>query len=137
MEKKVFPGKYKILAEISDFVSRHAKNAGLNENEIYAVQLAVDEACTNIIEHGYGGEGKGNIECICTVLPDGIEIVLQDTGKYFDPKDAPAPMLNVPLEELKSRGAGIYLMHNVMDEINYQVGNDKKNILKLIKKKAR
>lgn len=133
MPMKVFPGNYNNLAEIGKFVTIQSEIAGLNENDAYAVQLAIDEACTNIIEHGYGGENKGSIECTCKTSEEGIEIILVDEGKLFNPKTAPMPKLKVPLEELASRGAGVYLMHKVMDEIKYNV--DENNHNKLILKK--
>jgi serine/threonine-protein kinase RsbW len=136
MNKKIFPGVYKALAEIGEFVSSQSEKAGLNENDVYSVQLAVDEACTNIIEHGYEGEGIGEIECTCEILPDGIMITLIDEGKLFNPKDAPIPKLQIPLDELVSRGAGVYLMHKVMDEVTYSVSKDNKNKLKLFKKNS-
>ena len=45
-----FPSRFESLAGIRDFVNLAAKDAGFNEKEIYAVELAVDEACANIIE---------------------------------------------------------------------------------------
>ena len=71
-----FPGRFEGLAAISEFVTRAAMDAGLDARAIYAVQLAVDEACSNIIEHAYGGEGRGNIECTCRVNDMGLTIIL-------------------------------------------------------------
>ena len=60
-----FSGRFESLADIRKFVFQAASNAGFDEKEIYAVELAVDEACSNIIEHAYEGEGKGDIICTC------------------------------------------------------------------------
>ena len=48
-----FPGEFDSLPAISDFASGAAEAAGLSEDAVYEVQLAVDEACANIIEHAY------------------------------------------------------------------------------------
>ena len=61
MPKKLFPGRYASLAEIGEFIGLAAQAAGFDSKDVYAIKLAVDEACTNIIEHGYGGEGIGKI----------------------------------------------------------------------------
>ena len=60
---QAFPGRFSSLAKIGRLVRQAAKEAGLNDKSAYDVELAVDEACTNIIEHGYGGEGKGRSWC--------------------------------------------------------------------------
>ncbi len=99
MVSKKFPGKFNCLGDICEFVTGEAKAAGLDEKEIYAVQLAVDEACTNIIEHAYGGEGKGDIELICKVLNGGMEIVLKDDGEPFDPDLITEPKIGLPLKK--------------------------------------
>jgi serine/threonine-protein kinase RsbW len=56
MSSQVFPGKFSSLEKISKFVKTEAENAALDDKSIYEVQLAVDEACSNIIEHAYNGE---------------------------------------------------------------------------------
>ena len=113
MPTKQFPGRYDSLAPISDFVAEAAAEAGFDSQGIYAVRLAVDEACSNIIEHGYGGEGRGDIRCTCDVLKDGIKITLQDWGRVFDPNAVPDPNFDVPLEELEPRGAGLFLIRKM------------------------
>ena len=85
MPTKRFPGRFESLAEVSDFVARAALDAGFDHSSIYAVRLAVDEAFTNIIEHGYGGEGVGEIECACDETKDSLVIVLRDWAAPFDP----------------------------------------------------
>jgi serine/threonine-protein kinase RsbW len=136
MPSKIFPGTFSSLEKISDFITENAENCGLDENATYAVQLAVDEACSNIIEHAYGGEGKGDIECSCNILADGLEVVLKDTGKSFVPENVQEIEVGVPLEELGSRGAGIFLIRKLMDEVHFEFSKKEGTILKLKKKKS-
>ncbi len=135
MVSKKFPGKFNCLGDICEFVTREAKAAGLDEKGIYAVQLAVDEACTNIIEHAYGGEGKGDIELICKVVNDGMEIILKDDGEPFDPDLITKPKIGLPLEEVEPRGAGIFLIRKLMDEVIYEFSSGIGTVLKMKKKK--
>lgn len=135
MPTRTFPGDYKSLAAIGEFITEIARSVGLESSQIYSVQLAVDEACTNIIEHGYGGEGQGEIICECEQIKDGLEIKLRDWGKSFDPNQIPEPDYDVPLEKLQSRGAGLYLMQKTMDEIQFKFDNTKGNLLTMIKLK--
>jgi serine/threonine-protein kinase RsbW len=133
MPTKTFPGKYTSLAGISKFVSKAAHEAGLDSKGVYAVKLAVDEACTNIIEHAYGGEGIGKIECSYDIDEDAITIKLRDWGGSFDPDDVPTPDFNVPLEELKTRGAGLFFIYKLMDEVHFKFNEEKGNLLVMVK----
>jgi serine/threonine-protein kinase RsbW len=132
-----FSGRLENLAKIRDFVVDAAKSAGFSDLEIYAVELAVDEACANIIEHAYGGEGVGDIQCTCQVNKDKLTITLRDSGKPFNPESVPEPNLNVPLEELQPGGAGLFLMRKMMDEVEFKFDPVKGNVLKLVKRKER
>ena len=100
------------------------------------MQLALDEACTNIIEHGYGGEGVGSITIETKLVPKGIQIVVQDTAKAFDPDSVPEPKLGVPLRDLGSRGAGVYLMRKIMDEVEFDFPKDGGTVLRMFKAKS-
>lgn len=133
MPTATYPGFYNELPEISEFVAKVARQAGAERSDIYELQLAIDEAVTNIIEHGYGGEGKGKIECTCDVVGNRFRVILRDWGKSFKPENVPDPDFNVPLEELKIRGAGLYIMKKVMDEVKFSFDDKKGNILKMVK----
>lgn len=135
MSSRQFPGRLENLQDIGDFIVDCARIAGFRDAEIYAIQLAVDEAATNIIEHGYKNEEEGVIDLHCESTDDRIKIVLHDHGCPFDPNSIPEPTLNVPLEELKPRGLGVFLIKQMMDEVEYQFNTKKGNYLTLIKYK--
>jgi serine/threonine-protein kinase RsbW len=132
----IFPGQLDSLDNISKFVVQAAKDAGLDENAAYAVDLAVSEACANIIEHSYGGEGKGDITCTCIVTDDGLTITLEDTGRPFNPKNIPVPKVGVKLKDVKPRGAGIFLIRKMMDEVHFDFSKKTGNSLTMTKKKT-
>jgi len=134
MRTSKFPGRYDSLVKVSEFIVQAAKDAGLANAETYAVELAVDEACCNIIDHAYGGEGKGELECSVIVNEGELTVILRDKGQPFDPESISAPELNVPLEQLKPRGVGLYLMRKLMDEIDYKFSTNSGNILTMIKR---
>lgn len=135
--KKKFAGRYDRLAEISEFIAQVAKNAGFDEDAVYALQLAVDEACTNIIEHAYGGEDKGEIQCVCDDDEDELIITLHDWGKPFNPDDVPDPDFSVPIEEIESRGAGLMLIKKIMDDVKYKFSPKNGNLLIMVKHKTK
>lgn len=135
MQTAVFPGNYNSLEKIGKFIEQAAVTAGLDESASYAIQLAVDEACSNIIEHAYGGEGLGEIECTVQQQADGLMVTLCDRGQPFDPDRVPPPDLSAPLEELKARGLGLYWMRKLVDEVHFQFRADATNVLTLFKRK--
>ena len=59
-------GRYDRISDVRDFVTEAAQVAGLSARAQHHCQIAVDEACTNIIEHGYGGEDRGEIKIRCS-----------------------------------------------------------------------
>jgi serine/threonine-protein kinase RsbW len=125
------------LEKICDYVTNCANQAGLSEAEAYAVQLAVDEAATNIVEHGYGMECPSRIDITCEILEDGLKVVIYDDAEPFDPSSVPEPEINVSLDEIKPRGLGIYLMRKMMDEVKYETSFNQGNTLTMIKHHAR
>jgi serine/threonine-protein kinase RsbW len=131
-----FSGRFESLAGIRKFVSEAASNAGFDDKDIYAVELAVDEACSNIIEHAYGGEGKGEIICTCNDINNGLEIILRDDGKRFDPEGVSPPDFSVELDKLEPHGAGLYLIRNMMDDVDFKFSKDAGNELRMVKRKA-
>jgi len=130
-----FPGRFDSLAAISEFVVRAAEAAGLDAHAIYAVQMAVDEACSNIIEHAYGGEGHGTIECTCRIKDDELTVTLRDHGRPFDPTSVPEPDLHASLEERSGGGLGLYFMRQLMDEVHFEFTPDPGNVLTMVKRK--
>ena len=130
-----FPGQFDSLASISEFVTRAAEEAGLDECATYEVQMAVDEACSNIIEHAYDGEGRGDIECTCHIDEDKLSIVLRDHGIPFDPTNVLEPDLDAPLKKRKAGGLGMHFMRQLMDETRFERSPDSGNVLTMVKHK--
>jgi serine/threonine-protein kinase RsbW len=130
-----FPARFDSLAAVSEFVTRAAEAAGLDARAVYAVQLAVDEACTNIIEHAYGGEGRGDIECTCMVNENGLTVILRDYGRPFDPTSVPEPDLHASIEDRKVRGLGLYFIRQLMDQVRFEFTADSGNVLTVVKRK--
>lgn len=135
MTTTVFPGRYESLSAIRDFVVNVAKRAGFKDFDLYAVELAVDEACSNIIEHAYGGEDKGDIELTCDSTDRSLIIVLRDRGRPFDPTIIPEPNFGLNIDQLKPGGAGLFLMHKMMDEVYFDFSIGSGNVLTMIKNK--
>lgn len=132
----VFPARYESLSAIDRFVADAARRVGFDSCTVYQVQLAVDEACSNIIEHAYGGEGKGVIECTWCIEPSGLTVVLRDHGRSFDPDSIPEPDVQADLEERTGGGLGLYFIYHMMDQVSFDFDSETGNVLTLVKLKT-
>jgi len=132
MPTLIFPGRYDSLNKIASFIHQAAQEAQLNDFAAYEVETAIDEACSNIIEHAYGGEDRGTIECSYEVSNDRLTITLRDHGKPFDPSKVPTPDLKSSLGGRKTHGLGLYIMRQWMDKVEFDKTIDT-NILTMVK----
>jgi len=130
----VFPGRYESLAEIAALIRRAGQELGLSPLDQYAVEMAVDEACANIIEHAYGGEGLGDIELTLNLESDALHITIKDHGKPFDPQKVRLPNVKAPLKRRSKRGLGLYFIYQWMDEVHFET-SEGTNILTMTKRK--
>jgi len=131
--------RYENLNSVREFVGWIAEQIGMAPKSVFAVQMAADEACTNIIEHAYGGEGDYPIECFCQVTPQALVIRLHDHGEPFNPLEVAEPDLTVSLEERDNGGLGLFLMRKLMDEVSFtfrpsDLPSD--NILTMVKRRT-
>ena len=101
------------------FVLEHALRAGLDNKQSHRVELVMEEAAVNVIQHAYGGE-SGPLDVCCTLTPQGLQISLADQGPPFNPLDAPAVDLSADLTSRKIGGLGIHFMRNLADELDYR-----------------
>lgn len=129
------PSSTENLALIREFVAAIGEQAGFSENETARLALAVDEACTNVIEHAYNNEATHEVTVRVTVDEDEIVFEVIDRGKGFDPTQAPL----LPVEELirqrKGGGLGLRLIRSIMDDVQYRIVPGEKNELKMVKKR--
>ena len=113
------------LNEFREFIKERCSGLpGVNEEILYDVQLAVDEACTNIISHGYADLDPGSIILDLETAPEKLIIALTDFGHSFEPSSAPVPDINAPIEERELGGFGLFFIQQSVDEMAYEVTED-------------
>jgi serine/threonine-protein kinase RsbW len=134
MSKIVFDANFDNLDEIREIVAEAARQVGFSDKEIYAIQLAADEASSNIIEHAYAGVKGGKLEIDISTSDTKLKIIMRDHGKPFDPASVPEPNVKADLSERKIGGLGMYLMRKLMDEVSYESSPETGNILTMIKR---
>ncbi len=128
------PSSTENLALIRDFVANIGKQAGLAETELSMVELAVDEACANVIEHAYGLDRTKEVIVRAKLDAECITIEVVDTGKGFDPNSVVQEDLKRLVEERKSGGLGMRMMKLIMDEVEYQMKPGERNELRMVKR---
>jgi serine/threonine-protein kinase RsbW len=128
------PSSTENLAMIRDFVTSIGAQAGLSESEVGQLELAVDEACANVIEHAYNRDMTKEVSVHATVDRDSIEIDVVDTGQGFDPSTVEQLELDKLISNRKTGGLGMRLMKTLMDEVHYEIIPGKKNELRMIKR---
>lgn len=133
MKHAIFPGRYENLEKICSLVSAQAIKAGFDDTAVYAIQTAVDEACSNIIEHAYGGEDRGDIDVKISFVNKCLTVKLTDHGKPFDPDNVPEPNISGNLKDRLSHGLGIYFMRKLMDEVRFDFSTDLGNVVTMVK----
>lgn len=126
------------LEIVRDFVSRIAQNTGFSEEDIHRIELAVDEASTNVIKHAYRGDkdNKKFISIEVTIYKDRLEIDVIDHGHGFDPHKIKTPEMDEYLQEMKRGGLGIYLIKTLMDKVDYKIKPGVRNRVRMVKYKT-
>jgi len=113
-------GRIESLVPLLEFVDRSTAEAGLAPEAAFAVRLAVEEVCTNVIAHGYGGGASDPLSLTTSRRPDAFTVMIEDRAPPFDPADAPAPDLGADWDERPIGGVGWHLVRELMDEVRYE-----------------
>lgn len=119
----------KNLSLIRKEIKKIVSGKGLSEEIIGSVLLAVDETCSNIIRHSYNNDHTGQIKLSLELTQDSLCITITDTGIEFDicaaqPRD---------VTDVKPGGLGIYIIKQIMDNVEYRRTEDGCNRIRLIK----
>ena len=121
------------LKVIRDFVAEASRDLDVGDWIIPDVQLAVDEICSNVIIHGYGGRG-GQIEVVVEPVADGVQIIVRDWGLAFDPQVVPVPNVDAPLELRSLGGLGLFLVRKLMDDVRFEFDGERGNSVTMVKR---
>jgi serine/threonine-protein kinase RsbW len=113
------PAQHKFLNVIGNCIRSLITNESAVPDKdalIYNIELAVHEACANIIEHAYAGL-SGRIEVAFTLVQEPRKLVVElgDNGRSFDLSSVSAPDLDQP----HTSGYGLFLVHQLMDKVEY------------------
>jgi serine/threonine-protein kinase RsbW len=97
---------------------RIAAGAGLDEDQVFHVTMAVREAAVNAVLHGNEYDRGRKIEGSLENTGADLIFIVSDQGRGFDPDHLPDPL--APENVLKGSGRGIFLIRSLMDEVHFR-----------------
>lgn len=113
------------LDDFRGFLKEHCSRLpNVDADLLYDVQLAVDEACTNIITHGYADMDPGSIILELETDPGRLIVSVTDFGHSFEPDNTPAPDVTAPAEGREPGGFGLFFIRQSVDQMEYHVTED-------------
>lgn len=113
------------LKDFREFIKEHCAGVpGVTDEVLYDLQLAVDEACTNIITHGYADMDPGSVILDLEIDSDKLTLSLTDFGHSFEPGKTPVPDIDASIEERELGGFGLFFINQSMNEVDYRVTED-------------
>jgi anti-sigma regulatory factor (Ser/Thr protein kinase) len=131
------PGDGCYLAYIRSIVTDLAAKIGFPEDEIAKIEMAVDEACSNVLEHAYARDKKWHWQHrdpeirLDVRTEDGrLVIEINDHGQRVDLSDYRPANIDERIQQMKPGGYGIFIMRNFMDEVQYSSSEATGNTLR-------
>jgi serine/threonine-protein kinase RsbW len=101
----------------------------VDQQTCYDLKLAVEEACANVITHGYAGMNPGSIMLVLEFGRERVRVTLTDFGHPFEPCEPEAPDVEASLEGGLSHGFGLYFIYQTMDHISYKTAEDGNHLM--------
>jgi serine/threonine-protein kinase RsbW len=124
------PAELSHLPAFLGTVTEAARAAGMPPKTLFEIELALEEALVNVMNHAYEG-GKGNIQVVCKAgNGTAFFVEITDTGRDFDMTELPAPDITADMDEREIGGLGVYLIGKLADRVAYR-REEGKNILSI------
>ena len=126
------------LAQVRELVRSGVQRGEFPAHYLNRLQIAVDEAVTNIIEHGYARQPRGSatIDLTVQVSAEAFLIEIIDQGAAFDPRSLSDVDIAAHAASGRSGGLGVFLMRKIMDRVDYRHQTGQPNRLLLVKNRA-
>ena len=120
------------IPQLAQFVETIAADKKLDQGLTMSLNLALEEAVTNVILYAYPPDADGLVVIEALITPGRITFTLSDSGVAFDPTAEPDPDVEASLESRAIGGLGIHLVRQIMDSLQYE-RKEGKNVLTMIK----
>jgi serine/threonine-protein kinase RsbW len=117
------------------FIASACERAGATPSDEFAVKLAVEEACVNVMTHGYVGREPGPISVTFRSDPERFVVTIADLAEPFQPETVPEPDLKSGWIEREIGGLGWWLIRKMVDDVEYESRPGSGNRLTLVKRR--
>ncbi len=128
-----------LLGLLRDFVCSVARHLGFSEQEVAEIEISVDEACANAMEHAYEGGSSTHgreVQVELYLSPDRMTIRITDSGAGQPDLDHPMSMeAYLDINREKFRGLGLVLMRKFMDEVQIHTTPGNGTVVEMTKRK--
>lgn len=115
------PADLNSLDTITDAIATNLESLQVPEQKRLEIGLAVQEALVNAVVHGCKGDRSKHVTCRMEGDPSGrIRIIVSDPGPGFDPEKLPDPQQ--PERMHHDHGRGVYLIRQLMDDVQFERG---------------
>ncbi len=125
----VIDSRVEATTQARRWITQQARQAGFDTDTIFSIELAIGEALTNVIKHAYDGQAGHEIHLSLAIDATKLNLTIRDFGRKFDPVAYRRP----PLGVLREGGYGVYLIEQMMDEVNYDTSTEIGTQLQLVK----
>ena len=121
------------IASLAARIDEFCESRGIGPMIANAVNVSLDELLTNTIDYGYDDEGLHQIGIVLSRQADKLVVEIDDDSRAFDPSGSPPEVdLDAPLEDRPIGGLGLFLVHELMDSVDYR-RTDGRNVVTLKK----
>ena len=120
------------LPVFRDFIARSCNRHHIPTEVVFDLQLACDEAATNVIKHGYAGMNPGSLMLELRLQSKRVTMILSDFGHPFEPAPTEHPDMDAIMHDKPTSGFGLYIIYNTMNDVSYYT-DEQGNHLVLIK----
>lgn len=120
------------IPQLAEFIETIADEIRLDQGLAMSLNLALEEAVTNVILYAYPEGSDGLVDIEAVMSKGRLKFIISDSGRAFDPTAAPEADVTLGVEDRPIGGLGIYLVRKIMDSVSYERAEGK-NILTLIK----
>lgn len=128
-EEIAIPSVLEAVVKVEAKVLGVLEQQGPDEDEVFSVRLALEEAVTNAIKHGNGFDPNKKVTVRFGTDNRVLTIQVEDEGEGFDPHGVPDPTAEENLE--RESGRGLLLMRHYMDTVEF---NNRGNCVTLVKR---
>ncbi len=121
------------IPALAESFAAWGEHAALTDQEVFQVNLVMEELVTNVIVHGLGQGRPGRIFVRVEHRGDHLAIELRDSAAPFDPFQVPPPSLTADIDGREVGGLGVHFVRTMMDGWSYARNGDE-NVVSLRKR---